>query len=77
MSKKSKEAFVCPLCQQNNACGNLAIADNSQSCWCNNPSIRLPKALLETVPEALRGKACICQTCALSYQSDSAIAKEL
>ncbi|HEC73947.1 MAG TPA: hypothetical protein ENI26_06180 [Methylophaga aminisulfidivorans] len=59
---------LCPLCHGSNSCGNLS-PDTSSSCWCRDPEISFPKALLEQVPVALRGKACICQACVKQYLS--------
>ncbi|WP_409420716.1 cysteine-rich CWC family protein [Pseudaeromonas sp. ZJS20] len=59
----------CPLCGQANGCVNLGTADVSQSCWCNDPAIRFPAALLARIPTAYRGKACVCKSCASQFQA--------
>jgi hypothetical protein len=63
------DALTCPLCKKNNACANIASADEGQACWCTSSTISFPKGLLEKLPEAERGQACICQTCVLAYQN--------
>ncbi|UTW02188.1 cysteine-rich CWC family protein [Amphritea atlantica] len=57
---------VCPLCQQANRCGNIASCGSDPHCWCSSPEITFSDALLNQVPEATRGKACICRSCALA-----------
>ena len=59
--------LVCPLCGQANGCLNLGAQDVNRACWCNDPAIKFPQALLAQIPPQLRGKACICKSCALSF----------
>lgn len=54
----------CPLCGQANHCLNLGAQDSARRCWCYDPALRFPPALLARVAPPLRGKACICQACA-------------
>ena len=61
------DPLVCPLCGQANGCLNLGAQDVNRACWCNDPAIAFPQALLAQVPAQLRGKACICKSCALSF----------
>jgi len=49
----------CPLCGEDNRCGAAAGAG---TCWCF--SARVPEEVLERVPPALRGVACVCARCA-------------
>ena len=49
----------CPLCGGGNACGMLAGAT---PCWCTE--LAIPTATLERIPEAARGRACLCRACA-------------
>ncbi|MFC4302581.1 cysteine-rich CWC family protein [Cohnella boryungensis] len=51
----------CPLCGQNNACGNLAELPPHGSCWCS--SVVFPPELFDELPEELRNKACVCKDC--------------
>ncbi|WP_036566554.1 cysteine-rich CWC family protein [Oceanospirillum beijerinckii] len=60
--------LVCPICQQNNDCLNLACGDTDKACWCNHPDITFPQDLLDQVPAELKRKACICRNCVEAYQ---------
>lgn len=64
MNSSIIDPLLCPLCQQQNRCENLGDKDTNKTCWCNNPDIKFPKALLDQVPKDKKGKACICQNCA-------------
>ncbi|WP_363317854.1 cysteine-rich CWC family protein [uncultured Amphritea sp.] len=55
---------LCPLCRQSNECGNIASCGSDASCWCSSPGITFPDSLLDKVPAAAKGKACICRSCA-------------
>ncbi|GAB3106247.1 cysteine-rich CWC family protein [Aestuariicella hydrocarbonica] len=62
-------ADYCPICQQQNHCGNQqrqqtasATADDFD-CWCLHETI--DPNLLESLPLQQRGRSCICQSCAL------------
>jgi hypothetical protein len=52
---------LCPLCGEANAC---ALAGNAaaDTCWC--ASVTITTAVLERVPPAARGVACVCRRCA-------------
>jgi hypothetical protein len=47
----------CPLCQQSNLCEVTSL----QGCWCTKEKV--PKALIQQVPDESKGKTCICQAC--------------
>ncbi|MCE0494709.1 cysteine-rich CWC family protein [Vibrio salinus] len=64
------DPLICPLCGQPNLCVNLGDSDVMKSCWCNDPSIVFPKALLAQLPPEKRGKACICRACVLKFQGE-------
>ncbi len=53
----------CPLCGKPNHCAmEQAQADREHApCWCTRE--QFSAHLLQQVPDALRGKACICQAC--------------
>ncbi|MBR9829438.1 MAG: cysteine-rich CWC family protein [Oceanospirillales bacterium] len=68
LNRNTIDPLVCPLCRQENACVNLSSQDVDQSCWCNDPSIQFPEALLAQIPDALRRKACVCRSCAVEFQ---------
>ncbi|PUE06374.1 hypothetical protein B9Z51_16295 [Limnohabitans sp. T6-5] len=54
---------LCPLCGQVNACAMAASpAQVSEPCWCTR--VHFSTELLNKLPDAARGKACICQACA-------------
>ncbi len=61
------DPLVCPLCGQANGCLNLGAQDVNRTCWCNDPAIVFPEALLASIPAQLRGKACICKSCVLRF----------
>jgi len=61
------DPLVCPLCGQANGCLNLGAQDVNRTCWCNDPAIKFPQALLASIPAQLRGKACICKSCVLRF----------
>jgi hypothetical protein len=50
---------VCPLCRQPNQCGAAA---GEATCWCYSTAV--PKEVLDRVPEAEKGAACVCRNCA-------------
>lgn len=51
---------TCPLCGQANDC-----KAHQGNCWCMD--IKVPKELLEKVPENKKNKACICKSCIDAY----------
>lgn len=75
MSEKasSVDPLLCPLCQQQNLCANLGMAEGKKTCWCNDPNIQFPTALLEKIPSDKKGKACICQKCAQAFEMESGV----
>lgn len=60
---------TCPLCGKPNNCGNLTIVNGKKACWCSDSSIKFTEELLSKVPQELKGKACICRTCAIKHQT--------
>lgn len=59
----------CPLCGQANQCGMAgtqgapcASAVATEDCWCFRATI--PQSVLDQVPAAARGVACVCAACA-------------
>jgi hypothetical protein len=48
----------CPLCGEPNACG---MAAGEASCWCYGATLA-PEALVR-IPDAARGRVCICAKC--------------
>jgi len=48
----------CPLCSNLNLC---RVSDTTKPCWCMLEKV--PKALIQQVPDTKKGKSCICQAC--------------
>ncbi|WOH37652.1 cysteine-rich CWC family protein [Thalassotalea fonticola] len=59
----------CPLCGENNHCGNLSSGKNNK-CWCANNDITFPESLLSKVSNVAKNKSCICKACALKHKQD-------
>ncbi len=55
---------MCPLCGKQNRCAVVAGTDPFK-CWCN--TTKVPKELLDRVPEEQKGKACVCRDCIEKY----------
>lgn len=61
----SPEPTHCPLCGQANLCAMEAerlTGVKQAPCWCTQ--VDFSRAALHRIPDAARGKACICQACA-------------
>ncbi|HVR54725.1 MAG TPA: cysteine-rich CWC family protein [Pseudorhodoferax sp.] len=61
------DAGRCPLCGADNRCAVQAARDQPPGgapvdCWCMVE--RIAPGVLERLPAALRGRACICARCA-------------
>lgn len=54
---------TCPLCGNPNNCMH-----GSSDCWCNH--VKIPRELIERIPEEKRRKACICKNCVDNYLKD-------
>lgn len=52
---------VCPLCGGANGCGMASAEPQKGPCWCM--VVEMPEPVLRRVPEALRGRACVCHAC--------------
>ena len=72
-SVDTADPLLCPLCQQHNHCVNLGAADTEKTCWCNDPAISFPQALLDQVPNDKKRKACICKTCAQAFKENHGV----
>ncbi|WP_422127660.1 cysteine-rich CWC family protein [Vibrio hannami] len=46
------------------------LKNTTQTCWCSDPSIKFPKELLSTIPDNMKGKACICKRCVLNFKDE-------
>ncbi|HEX3890486.1 MAG TPA: cysteine-rich CWC family protein, partial [Verrucomicrobiae bacterium] len=56
------------LCGAANGCQLCSPATYKGSCWCAR--VEMPDALLARVPENLRNRACICQSCVEKFQRE-------
>lgn len=54
------EEKICPLCGEYNGCQS-----GKENCWCYE--VKIPKYILDMVPEDKKGKACICKKCIDKY----------
>ncbi|WP_113955566.1 cysteine-rich CWC family protein [Arenicella xantha] len=61
-------AKTCPLCGNENYCGNLVSGSDGGGCWCTSSDIAFPDSLLNQVPNDAKNKACICKSCALKHK---------
>ncbi|WP_095505456.1 cysteine-rich CWC family protein [Paraferrimonas sedimenticola] len=68
ITKLTPDNNLCPICGKSNACGSVQMKQEGKPCWCNDPKIVFTDTLLAQVPQELRGKACVCRSCALKYQ---------
>jgi hypothetical protein len=64
MTSEAVDPSRCPLCGEDNTCG---MAAGAGTCWCFATSV--PGEVLERVPPALRGIACVCEACASGRRS--------
>lgn len=56
---------ICPICGKENNCAyQKGLAH--ENCWCKD--IKVPKELIEKIPDNLKGKACICKACVMEYK---------
>lgn len=67
MSDSLVDPLVCPLCGNSNLCINLGAEDVARTCWCNDPALTFPEALLAQIPPEKRRQACVCRDCVLAY----------
>ncbi|PQJ55134.1 hypothetical protein BTO11_03205 [Psychrosphaera saromensis] len=44
-------------------------AEKKLTCWCQDPNIQFPPELLQQVPDELKNKTCICQSCAMAFKA--------
>lgn len=57
---KKEEKGICPLCGRENRCASV-LGTDPHSCWCM--TAKVPKELIDMVPEEKKGNSCICQKC--------------
>ncbi|OSZ63946.1 cysteine-rich CWC family protein [Hydrogenophaga sp. IBVHS2] len=59
----------CPLCGHDNRCAmelERATGQAQPPCWCTTTTF--PPELLDRLPEAARGQACICAACVAAHR---------
>jgi hypothetical protein len=63
---------ICPLCGQPNQCARVHTDTDagcagaaSLACWCATEEFT--PELLQLIPEAARGRACVCQSCVQAH----------
>ena len=61
---------ICPLCGKPNNCALANYDTLKVECWCVSAEVN--KAAITNIPENLRGKACLCISCASNDIVDSA-----
>ena len=62
MNTTASPRIACPLCGGANVCGVAATGDPQAPCWCRD--VTFTPETLARIPDALRGKACLCPACA-------------
>lgn len=60
-------ATLCPLCGRPNACAPALTGTQGGPCWCQD--VIIPRAVLERIPKAQRGLACVCRDCATQKET--------
>jgi hypothetical protein len=60
---------ACPLCGGDNACAMAAPTGGAGECWCS--AARIAPEALARIPEAERGRRCICARCAGAAPPDA------
>jgi len=53
---------ICPLCGQHNNCKH-----GEGGCWCE--AVKIPKQLLDLIPDDKKGKVCVCKACIDKYNN--------
>jgi hypothetical protein len=62
---KTFDAGRCPVCGQPNDCQLCTAAVYKGPCWCLQ--VEIPEVLLNQIPPAARGKACLCRDCVTAF----------
>ncbi|HAC34585.1 MAG TPA: hypothetical protein DCF45_08730 [Gammaproteobacteria bacterium] len=50
----------CPVCGEQNNCG-LLNQNGNQQCWCVD--VNPADGILDSLPQEVRGKVCLCRRC--------------
>lgn len=64
MREQEIDRSRCPLCGGENDC-TAAKGEGHSVCWCM--SAKIPRGLLERIPQEMRGRACVCRRCVEDY----------
>lgn len=70
MEENVVDKKICPLCGGENDC-HAEKEGSHDVCWC--VTTKIPKGLLEKIPQEKRGKACVCKRCVEDYRSEDEI----
>lgn len=62
------ELSLCPLCNDNNLCGNLSGNGSSDDCWCMVPNAEFSEALMAAIPPDKKSRVCVCKKCMTLFQ---------
>jgi Cysteine-rich CWC len=71
---ETASATQCPLCGQANFCAmevEKLTGVAQPPCWCNG--VKFEATLIEKIPAAARGLACVCAACASNTLNNIAI----
>lgn len=58
----TEQEKICPLCGRPNNCQH---GEGGGSCWCE--TVKIPKYILDKIPDDKKGKVCICKSCIEKY----------
>ena len=58
---------ACPFCKGVNKC----MAKTDTACWCKD--VKIPNELLDLVPDSLKRKSCICQSCIALFNDNPSL----
>ena len=70
MQEVPSDPAHCPLCGQANRCAmetEKVSGVKQPPCWCTQ--VDFSAGLLDSIPPAARGKACVCAACASRIES--------
>ena len=65
------QAPLCPICGKPNECAASASGSFEVECWCKE--VNFSESLLAKIPPDLKGKACICRSCAEGTNDDRTV----
>jgi hypothetical protein len=68
MNTQSTNLDICPACGFSNRCTLADPRTADKPCWCF--SVEIDPAVIASLPEELRNKACLCPKCASVQQAE-------